>query len=82
MGSSYSITNDTDEYIYVWDDVNMEVLIWSVGGAFIFIGAAVAAATKMAASAAAAATTAGSVTAGSVGSFATVGIIFQVQLNP
>ena len=38
MGSSYSITNDTDKDIWVWDGVNVDAIIWGTGGAFIGVG--------------------------------------------
>ena len=33
MGSSFSITNDTDGPIWVWNGANYDAVIWSVGGA-------------------------------------------------
>ena len=39
MGSSYSITNDTDKDIWVWDGVNVDAIIWGTSGAFAGVGA-------------------------------------------
>ena len=46
MGSSYSITNDTDKDIWVWDGVNVDAIIWGTGGAFMGVGASKYSTTK------------------------------------
>ena len=44
MGSSFSIVNDTNNDIWVWEDVNVEAILYSVSGVFIVGGLAAAAA--------------------------------------
>ena len=43
MGSSFSIINDTDGDIWVWNGANYEVVIWSVGGAVSLLSVGLAA---------------------------------------
>ena len=45
MGSSFSIVNDTNHDIWVWEDVNVEAILYSVSGVFVVGGLAAAAAT-------------------------------------
>merc|ERR1711935_1088468 len=52
MGSSFSITNDTNHDIWVWEDVNVEAILYTVSGVLIVGGIAAGVATAGASAAA------------------------------